>query len=226
MKADQIHFPPRKSAKRTSIVEGRARRSYGHGKPIGTWEVMIKDHHEGYIGWAEYERNQKQLVLNDYGRAGGAKSGRGGKALLSRIMSCGRCGRRLSVAYTGNPQSRPVYRCDKPNLVMGLPRCMTFGGPRVDAATARELLQAVEPTAIEAAFEAERMHREQQEDQQQSWICKCSRPAMRQAWPSIATPPAIPTIVSLPHSWRRTGRSRSGVSGIWRHASPLKGHQT
>jgi len=80
-------------------------------------------------------------------------------------MICGRCGRRLGVAYTGNPQSRPVYRCDKPNLMMGLPRCMTFGGPRVDAAIARELLLAVEPMAIEAAFEAERMHREQQEDQ-------------------------------------------------------------
>jgi len=48
---------------------------------------------------------------------------------------------------------------------MGLPRCMTFGGPRVDAAIARELLRAVEPMAIEAAFEAERMHRKQQEDQ-------------------------------------------------------------
>lgn len=45
-----------KSEKRTEIVEGRARKSYGHGKPIGAWEVMIKDHHEGYITWAEYER--------------------------------------------------------------------------------------------------------------------------------------------------------------------------
>ena len=155
-----------KSEKRTSIIEGRARRSYGHGKPIGTWEVMIKDHHEGYIGWTEYERNQKQLALNNYGRAGGVKSGRGGRALLSGIMTCGRCGRRLSVAYTGNPQSRPVYRCDKPNLMMGLPRCMTFGGPRVDAAIGRELLLAVEPMAIDAAFEAERMHRQQRDDQQ------------------------------------------------------------
>ena len=73
----------------------------------------------------------------------------------------------VSVTYTGNPQSRPVYRCDKPNLMMGLPRCMTFGGPRVDAAVARELLRAVEPLAIEAAFEAERMHRERQDDQRQ-----------------------------------------------------------
>jgi excisionase family DNA binding protein len=155
-----------KSEKRTAIVDGRARRSYGHGKPIGTWEVMIKEHHEGYISWAEFECNQKQLALNNYGRAGGVKSGRGGKALLSGILTCGRCGRRLSVAYTGNPQSRPVYRCDKPNLMMGLPRCMTFGGPRIDAAVGRELLRAVEPMAIDAAFEAERMHQKRHQDQQ------------------------------------------------------------
>jgi excisionase family DNA binding protein len=154
-----------KSERRTSIIEGRARRSYGHGKPIGTWEVMIKDHHEGYISWDEYERNQEQLALNNYGRRGGVKSGRGGKALLAGMLTCGRCGRRLSVAYTGNPQRLPVYRCDQPNLMMGLPRCMTFGGPRVDAAVAHDLLRAVEPIAIEAAFEAERMHRERQQDQ-------------------------------------------------------------
>lgn len=156
-----------KSEKRTAIVDGRARRSYGHRKPIGTWEVMIKDHHEGYINWDEYERNQKQLALNTHGRVGGAKSGRGGKALLSGLLICGRCGRRLSVSYAGRPPSRPVYRCDKPNLMMGLPRCMTFGGPRVDAAVARELLRAVEPLAIKATFEAERMHRKRQEDQRQ-----------------------------------------------------------
>jgi len=154
-----------KSEKRTEIVDGRARKSYGHGKPIGTWEVMIKDHHEGYISWAEYERNQKQLATNTYGWPGGPKSGRGGRALLSGMLTCGRCGHRLAVGYTGNPQSRPVYRCDKPNLMMGLPRCMIFGGPRVDAAVARELLRAVEPMAIEAALEAERMHRERQDEQ-------------------------------------------------------------
>jgi len=155
-----------KTEKRTAIVEGRARKSYGHGKPIGTWEVMIKDHHKGYISWVEYERNQKQLATNTYGWPGGAKSGRGGRALLSGVLVCGRCGRRLSVAYTGNPQSRPVYRCDKPNLMMGLPRCMTFGGPRVDTAIAKELLRAVEPMAIEAALEAERMHRDRQDERQ------------------------------------------------------------
>ena len=53
-----------KSEKRTTIVDGRARKSYGHRKPMGTWEVFIKDHHEGYISWAEYERNQALLAGN------------------------------------------------------------------------------------------------------------------------------------------------------------------
>ena len=43
-----------KSEKRTAIVDGRARKSYGHLKPMGTWEVFLKDHHEGYISWADY----------------------------------------------------------------------------------------------------------------------------------------------------------------------------
>ena len=38
-----------KSEKRTAIVDGRPRKSYGHGKPFEEWEVILKDHHEGYI---------------------------------------------------------------------------------------------------------------------------------------------------------------------------------
>jgi Enoyl-(Acyl carrier protein) reductase len=56
--------------KRSTIVDGRARKSYGRRKPMGTWEVFIKDHHEGYISWAEYERNQALLAGNAYGRVG------------------------------------------------------------------------------------------------------------------------------------------------------------
>jgi excisionase family DNA binding protein len=151
-----------KSEKRTEIVDGRARKSYGHRKPLEEWEVLLKGHHEGYIDWAEFERNQVQLAANAYGMCGGAKSGRGGRALLAGLLSCARCGRRLVVTYAGRPPGRPVYRCERPNLMLGLPRCMTFGGPRVDVAIARELLQAVEPMAIEAALEAERMHVEGQ----------------------------------------------------------------
>jgi excisionase family DNA binding protein len=149
-----------KSEKRVAVIDGRARKSYGHGKPPEGWEVLIRDHHEGYIDWAEYERNQAVLAANAYGRIGGQKSGRGGRALLSGMLTCARCGRGLAVAYTGAPPGRPTYRCDRPNLMLGLPRCLGFGGSRVDTAIATEILRVVEPMAIEAALEAERMHRE------------------------------------------------------------------
>ena len=154
-----------KSEKRAEIVDGRVRKSYGHSKPLEQWEVLLKDHHEGYITWAEYERNQTQLAANAYGKAGGPKSGRGGRALLAGLLTCGRCGRRLPVVYAGRAPGRPVYRCDRPNLMLGLPRCLGFGGSRVEKAVAAELLRVVAPLAVEAALEAERMCMESRNEQ-------------------------------------------------------------
>jgi len=152
-----------KSEKRTAIVDGRARKSYGHRKPMGTWEVFIQDHHEGYISWAEYERNQALLAGNAYGRVGDTKSGRGGRALLAGLICCARCGRRLSVFYTGR-YPRPVYRCEQPNVQLGQRRCLTVAGKRIDETIAVEMLRAVTPMAIEAAEEAERMLRDEDQD--------------------------------------------------------------
>jgi DNA invertase Pin-like site-specific DNA recombinase len=152
-----------KSEKRTSIVDGRARKTYGHHKPMGTWEVFIKDHHEGYISWVEYERNQTMLAANAYGRVGDTKSGRGGRALLAGLICCARCGRRLNVIYAGR-YPRPVYRCDRPNQQLGRRRCFGFGGKRIDETITAEMLRAVAPMAIEAAREAERMLRDQGND--------------------------------------------------------------
>src|ERR1700675_1169015 len=152
-----------KSEKRTTIVDGRARQSYGHRKPMGTWEVFIQDHHEGYISWAEYERNQALLAGNAYGRVGDTKSGRGGRALLAGLICCARCGRRLSVLYTGR-YPRPIYRCEQPNVQLGQRRCLSVAGKRIDETIAAEMLRAVAPMAIEAAEEAERMLRDEDQD--------------------------------------------------------------
>jgi excisionase family DNA binding protein len=153
-----------KSEHRTAIVDGRARKTYGHQRPLDECEVLLKEHHEGYIDWAEYERNQKQLATNAYGRRDGAKSGRGGRSLLIGLMACGRCGRRLKVAYRGR-YPYPVYQCAAETAV-GAPRCMCFAGQRVDAAIARELIRVVQPMAIQAALAAEQVHMEGRREQQ------------------------------------------------------------
>lgn len=154
-----------KTEKRTTLVDGRARKSYHHDKPFEQWEVVLKEHHEGYIDWVEFEHNQKLLAINAYGRPGGVKSGRGGRALLAGLLCCGRCGRRLSVAYRGRGPGLPVYRCDRPQMQLGLPRCCSFGAGRPDEAVARELLRAVEPMAIEASHQAKSQYMRAQAEQ-------------------------------------------------------------
>jgi DNA invertase Pin-like site-specific DNA recombinase len=62
-----------KSVNRTQIVDGRARKTYGHYRPLRDCEILLKNHHQGYIDWEEFERNQKQLAANAYGRKDGAK---------------------------------------------------------------------------------------------------------------------------------------------------------
>ncbi len=151
-----------KSEKRTEVVAGRAQKSYGHAKPMEDWGVLLKDHHEGYITWQDFERNQAQLCRNAYGKAGGAKSGRGGRALLAGLLRCARCGRRLRVLYTGRAPGTPKYRCDSAHLMLALPQCMAFGAWRVDEAIAGEMLRALAPLALAAVVEAERMQKEQE----------------------------------------------------------------
>ena len=152
-----------KTGKRTEVVNGRARISYKNRKAMDDWEVVLHDHHEAYIPWQDFERNQTSLSRNTFGQAGGAKSGRGGGALLGGILTCAHCGRRLHVVYAGKTP-RPVYRCDKPNLQLGERRCITFGGARVEEAVAAELLNAVAPLAVAAARDAEDMAQQEQRE--------------------------------------------------------------
>ena len=153
---------------------------------------MLKDHHEGYIDWEEFERDQKQLAANAYGRVGEVKSGRGGQALLVGLLRCARCGRRLKVAYYG--RTGRAYRCDNPNLMLAAARCLTFGSSRVDLALARELLRAVEPIAVEAAMAAERLRMERVNERRHILELDLTEgPLMRRRWPSAAMPPATPT---------------------------------
>jgi hypothetical protein len=60
------------------------------------------------------------------------------------------------VRYTGANHNIPSYSCWRGLLDNGEPRCIAFGGLRVDDAIEEALLGVVEPGAIAAAAEAER----------------------------------------------------------------------
>ncbi len=78
-----------------------------------------------------------------------------GDALLAGLVRCRRCGRKLTVRYTGTKHNIPRYSCWRGLLDNGEPRCIAFGGLRIDDAIEEALLRVVEPGAIAAAVEAE-----------------------------------------------------------------------
>ncbi|AUX35674.1 MULTISPECIES: recombinase family protein [Sorangium] len=150
-----------KSEHRTRLVDGRLHTTYGHERPMDKWTVLLREHHRGYITWARFEQNQQCLARNAFRKAaGGAKSGRGGRALLSGLLRCRRCGRMLGVTYVGRSPGVARYACRVGHTMHGLQPCITFGAPRPDLAVGRELLAAVEPLAIDAAIQAEQRARQ------------------------------------------------------------------
>jgi DNA invertase Pin-like site-specific DNA recombinase len=143
-----------KSTHCTTLVEGRLSKTYGHDRPMAAWSILLRDHHAGYITWAEFERNQERLRRNAFGKpAGGAKAGRGGRALLAGLLRCRRCGRMLSVVY--NSRGRVArYLCRVGHAMHGLAPCVGVGARRPDELVASEILAIVEPLAVDAALAA------------------------------------------------------------------------
>ncbi|MGO8085228.1 recombinase family protein [Rhizobium leguminosarum] len=118
------------------------------------WLALIPDAHEGYVSWERAEEIRKMVSDNvPASRHHGAP--KHGDALLAGLFRCKRCGRKLTVRYTGNNHNIPRYSCWRGLLDNGEPRCIAFGGLRVDDAIEEALLGVVEPGAIAAAAEAE-----------------------------------------------------------------------
>ena len=141
-----------KTTVRTRIEGGRARHSSRYRKPHRDWKVLLIDHHPGYISWEEYLENQQRLEANvasyEKESTGAAKLG---AALLSGLLRCGRCGRKLQVVYSGTGGRVPRYVCHGDRGDRESNRCLTVGSLRLDRAVVQSVLTAIQPAGIEAA---------------------------------------------------------------------------
>jgi hypothetical protein len=142
--------------------QGQPRRR-SRRKPRQQWWALIRDTHEGYISWKQFEEIQHMMTRNmPIGdRSGAAKIGSG---LLAGLLRCRRCGRKLMVAYTGNEPFVLRYVCHRSALDNGEPRCITFAGLSLDEAISREIVTVLEPAAIEAAVLATEQEALQQDE--------------------------------------------------------------
>jgi DNA invertase Pin-like site-specific DNA recombinase/biotin operon repressor len=120
--------------------------------PMEDWSVCLPEHHPGYVSWEEYLATRKRLRSNVRPRGEGGGAAREGGALLQGLVRCGRCGRRMQVAYSGKDGRRARYACVRGFHLHGTEKtCQTLGGGRLDKAIASAFLEAVTPAGVAAS---------------------------------------------------------------------------
>jgi DNA invertase Pin-like site-specific DNA recombinase len=117
------------------------------------WDVLIRDHHEGYIDWDVYQSNQALIAHNENAKGAAVRgSVKRGSALLVGLLRCGHCGGRILAQY---PKRKGVrYQCSIYVLNREKAPCVSFGGLRAEQAISEQVLQCLTPLAVRSAMEA------------------------------------------------------------------------
>ena len=119
-------------------------------RPRPEWPVLIKDHHERYITWADYLASEAKLAANRTNA--GARPPREGSALCQGIITCGSCGKPMCTNY--RTETRPVYECSSRADQLTTPTCLPVAAATVDEAVAGALLDALTPEQVALALAA------------------------------------------------------------------------
>ena len=142
-------------------IKSRIRR-----KTRSDWLALMPNAHEGYVSWEKAEAIRK-MVSNNAPTSHQHGAAKHGDALLAGLLRCRRCGRKLTLRYSGAKHHIPRYSCTRGWMDNGEARCIAFGGLRADDALENALLTVVGPGAIAAAVAAEKdacQHRDQVHD--------------------------------------------------------------
>jgi hypothetical protein len=114
--------------------------------------VLLRDRCPAYISWDRYQANQRQIEANR-ARAQSRGAIREGAALLGGLLVCGRCGYRMSAHYDG-PDKRLHYLCEQRQVDYGGSLCQGLAGRGLDALVAQQVLEVLEPAALELSLAA------------------------------------------------------------------------
>ena len=123
--------------------------------PREEWSSFIRDAHEGYISFDEYERNLQRLLENSQARGDERKKSppREGPALLQGIVMCGICGNRMTVRYHSRKKGLiPSYVCQEASIRKGKKVCQNIVGFGLDEAIGQLLIEIINPMTLEIAL--------------------------------------------------------------------------
>lgn len=123
--------------------------------PQEQWHSLLKNAHDGYISWEEYEENIRQLHKNAQANGAERRSPpREGPALLQGLVMCGVCGKQMTIRYhTRYGKNIPDYMCQRDCIEHGGKRpCQSINGEGVDETIVKLLIESVSPLALEVAL--------------------------------------------------------------------------
>jgi hypothetical protein len=189
--------------------------------------------HSGYIGWEEFMANQRRLADNasryEAGRAGAPRKG---SALLQGVAICGRCGRRMSLRYTGPNGDYPVYCCRSDRDQRGVALCQEVRALPIDAFVEGVLLDALAPDRIAIALAAMGQLEEESRQLERQWALRRERAryeAERARRQYDAVEPENRLVArSLERVWEEKLRAVEAIDqehARWRSEEPLVLHE-
>ncbi len=120
-------------------------------KPMDEWTVLIHDRLPAYITWERYLRNQERLRQNIRGKTTPGTPGKGA-SLLTGLLVCGTCGRRMAVAY--RTRHEPHYTCNGHLMNAHEQTCYGLKSTEIDQLVSQQTLLALEPAALELSMKA------------------------------------------------------------------------
>ena len=129
-----------------------SRRHYGPRLPMEQWKVLHKDRLPAYITWERYLKNRQQIKQNQ-NRFDSPGAPRCGVALLSGLVACGDCGRRMRTLYHAHGKAQ--YNCSSRLLRAADTPCHGVAARAVDDLVAQQVLRALEPAAVELSIQAQ-----------------------------------------------------------------------
>jgi DNA invertase Pin-like site-specific DNA recombinase len=154
---------------RTKVIKGLDehgnQRSRRKTQTMEDWDVLINDHHPGYISWNDYLSIRRQIEKNAAAvRSEAGQVVREGSALLQGLARCGNCGRAMLVQYHGQgSKSYPYYVCNTANRHFCDVYCQSIGGRRIDQSVAESFLEVVSPANLRIHVEALRQIQDRQD---------------------------------------------------------------
>lgn len=127
-------------------------KKYRPRAPMEQWKVLHKDRLPAYITWERYLQNQERIKQNR-NRFDCQGAPRSGVTLLSGLIVCGHCGRRMRTLYHAHGKAQ--YDCHHRELTGREPNCPGMAARAVDDLVAQQVLRALEPAAVELSMRAQ-----------------------------------------------------------------------